>query len=192
MSSEIDGHDVRSWCLDSRVTQVLEKEMVTAALANLIDQVRDEIASLEYEQSRLDVLIADARQREATFERTRQIISGKGSRNGNGHTPLSKREAVMALLAENPGRELRLSAIREALVERAQIAPDKKTAHTLQMTLSTLVKEQKLVRPRMGFYRFDPPQEAATEPKGNGCPKPNRLEESRGVESPRSPLPAPS
>jgi hypothetical protein len=63
-----------------------------------------------------------------------------------------KREAVLSYFDEAGDRPVTLAEIRTALIERRQIAPTRKAAHALQMTLTTLYKEGLLERLRNGVY----------------------------------------
>src|SRR5579862_5914688 len=118
------------------------------ALQDEVKTHRDEIAELEGERDKIDRRLVELRRRETALEQARLLLLPPSETNGNGHG-LSKRDAVLGYLSERPGKRVSFEEIFTALVERNQIAGDRRTRKTLQMTLSMLYKEKRVKRPEV-------------------------------------------
>lgn len=79
--------------------------------------------------------------------------------NGSGRLeltvpPNSKRKAVLRLLAEDPGRAWKQSAIKDELVRRGWLDDSKAAAHSLGVTLSKTRERGDIERPKYAHYRI--------------------------------------
>ncbi len=125
----------------------------------LAEQLRGALEELDRERAHLDEVANDLRRKLALVQEARRTLSDTHGTNGKG--PIhSKREAVLALLGEDPEREFRLAEVRAELVARGWLSDNSKAAHALQMMLTTLHKEGRVARPRFGFYKLASPEEA--------------------------------
>jgi len=64
-----------------------------------------------------------------------------------------KRQAVLRLLAEAPGRSWKLSDIRDVLIQRRWLEDSEKARHALQVTVLNMAKRGDIEKPRKGIYR---------------------------------------
>jgi hypothetical protein len=69
----------------------------------------------------------------------------------------SKRDAILSILAD--GQELHTSAIRTTLIGAGEMAPDQKSYHSLQVTLSQMFRAGEIERVARGVYRVAPPSD---------------------------------
>lgn len=64
-----------------------------------------------------------------------------------------KRQAVLRLLSEAPGRSWKLSDIRDVLIQRRWLEDTDKARHALQVTVLNMAKRGDIEKPRKGIYR---------------------------------------
>jgi hypothetical protein len=77
--------------------------------------------------------------------------------------PITMRQAVLTLLAENPNRPRKQAEIRQALMRRGWMPPDESRAHYLGVVLSKLARNGELERPERGYYKL-PTRDRGAEP----------------------------
>lgn len=103
------------------------------------EQLRDSLRELERTRREIDTMI----------DQIRNVLALS---NGTARSYPPKREAVLQLMRQRPGRRMALSEIRAELIERGWLPDTKKAGHALQMTVLSLLKEGILERPETGFY----------------------------------------
>jgi hypothetical protein len=133
-----------SW-LDAFPTTALERRLGTLLLQRR--ELDVEIRFLQAQLFRYRQYLEDLR------PGSTQESPAAGGRVGGKPYP-AKRLAVLRLLSESPGRALRLSDIRSALVHRGWLEDSDKARHALQVALLGMAKRGELEKPRTGFYRM--------------------------------------
>lgn len=77
--------------------------------------------------------------------------------------PATRRLAIEAVMKTDPGRAWKLSAIRDALIQRKWLADTEEDYHRVQVAVSRMFRRNHLERPEIGHYRLPPAQQAALE-----------------------------
>lgn len=138
------------------VIEELEAE-IADGLAQLIEVQRAEIDALLREREALDQKI-NARQRKLRSWETARTSLGTAAQKPAlqlvAAAPPTKREAVLAFLAESSASEHKLIDIRRALLARGWMLEAE--VHALEVAVAEMARRGEIGRPRKGVYRLRP------------------------------------
>ncbi len=121
-----------------------------------IDEVKRQIADLEREQEGIAEAIAGLRRRLTMWSALSEFTSMESAdtpRSGVGQVP-SKRDALLALLAEAQGQPSRLVEMREEMIARGWLARTPQAIHALEVAATTLAQRGEVERVKKGVYRL--------------------------------------
>lgn len=151
----------------------IEQSDVLAPTRRLpVDQMRESLVELQTMRAAIDEQI----------DLLMRLLDAVTGNNGKRSYP-RKRDAVLALLRERAGEEMRLAQIRAHLIARGEMPATDKAKHALQMTLSTLAREGQVERVSQGIYKVAGPDvgerlRAAVTPYQGGLFSPNGGDEA--------------
>jgi hypothetical protein len=129
-------------------------------LKRLVERADAKLADLEREQSRLEEAIA-------VLEAKRQTWAAALAATASSDSPLAnaleatarmptKRQAVLALLSEDPEQPRQLVEIRRELIRRGWMTETRKSHHALEVAVRAMEDRGELLRPRKGVYVIRP------------------------------------
>lgn len=162
--------DIDRWI---EASEALDEDEIVRELEELQDEARRLAIEIQKREDALEVKRRWARPGESgegagaglrhTTPRTHNpFVTPQTPRlplDGNGSAaaaPKSRREAVLALLGENPDHAWKLAEIRAAMVERGWLAPDDSVAHSLGVVVSKMARSGEIARPQTGYYQLRP------------------------------------
>ena len=117
-----------------------------------IDAVKTQLEELERERGSIEAAIASFRRRLEIWGAMRAHAQGHGDKVPKPR----KRDAVLNLLEQDPGRTFALSEIRDRLITDGLLEDSDKARHALDVTLSNMRRRGEVTRVRKGFYRLAP------------------------------------
>jgi hypothetical protein len=120
------------------------KELETRA-----SELLAEIDKLANERERVEVDLAKANEILAMKRRWQKPAPSSST---HGAAPRRGREAVRAIINEDPTRQWRPPDVLDALIERGWA--DEDDLHSVQVSLSRMFRNEELERPRRGVYRL--------------------------------------
>jgi hypothetical protein len=125
------------------------------ALGQLIDAGRRRLVALQRKREELDRQIALEGRRVQAWEQARRSLDDPPPplRVVLGRLP-TKREAVLAFLAEYPDSEFKLVEIRRALIERGAMTNEQ--THALEVAVRDMEARDEIRRVRKGIYTLRP------------------------------------
>ena len=134
--------------------ETLEAE-VDHGLGALIVAAKAELSELERQRSQLDEKIAAHTRRIRTWETTQRTLRQQPPRlRALESAPATKRDAVLAFLADYPDDEFKLIDIRRALIERGWMTNAQ--SHALEVAVVGMAQRGEIQRVRKGIYTLRP------------------------------------
>jgi hypothetical protein len=127
-------------------------------LGDLLAAARDALKQLLKTREELDRKIAVHQRRLLSWEAAKRSLEGRaGAPRVLGVVPPTKREAVLALLAETPDAKFKLIEIRTALIQRGWMKDGQ--AHALEVAVTDMERRKEIRRVRRGIYTLTPTDE---------------------------------
>jgi hypothetical protein len=124
-------------------------------LAELITAAERELAELHRQRGKLDEQIASYGRKLRTWESVRGSLGTKPRRlQVVADNEPTKREAVLAYLAEQPEAAFRLVEIRKGLIARGWMTSERRAIHALEVAVSGMADRGEIHRVRKGIYRL--------------------------------------
>jgi hypothetical protein len=130
-------------------------------LKRLVERADSNLADMERERRRLDEAIAVLEAKRQTWVAAIAATARSDSAIANALETTArmptKRQAVLALLSEDPERPRQLVEIRRELIKRGWMTETRKSHHALEVAVRAMEDRGELLRPRKGVYLLRPP-----------------------------------